>query len=346
MAQRYVDLRSDTVTRPTPAMRRAMAEAEVGDDQYGEDPTVNRLEELAAEMLGKEAAVFVSSGTQGNLCAVLAHCGRGQEVIMGDQCHIVLYEQGGTATLGGLPWRVLPNTPQGTLEPAAIEAAIRGDREGEPATGVLCVENTQNRCGGLALSRETIKSMADVAHAHGVPVHMDGARVFNAAAALGVPVSEVVQDVDSVQFCLSKGLAAPVGSMIAGSTEFIGKARRMRRVVGGAMRQAGVIAAAGVVALTEMVDRLPEDHRRARKLAEGLADTPGIFVDLDLVQSNMVFYKLDPPNPEFQAEMKAQGVLVGGGQYGGRMVTHYEITDEDIDATLMAARKTVTALAR
>jgi threonine aldolase len=188
--------------------------------------------------------------------------------------------------------------------------------------------------------------MADVAHAHGVPVHMDGARVFNAAAALGVPVSEIVQDVDSVQFCLSKGLAAPVGSMIVGSKEFIGKARRARRIVGGAMRQAGVIAAAGVVALTEMVDRLPEDHRRARKLAEGFADIPGIFVDVDRVQSNMVFYRLDPPNPNFQEEMKAQGVLVGGGQYGGRMVTHYEITDADIDTAVAAARKTVTALAR
>jgi len=346
MAQRLVDLRSDTVTRPTPAMRRAMAEAEVGDDQYGEDPTINRLEDLAADMLGKEASLFVVGGTMGNLCAVLAHCQRGQEVIMGDQCHIVLYEAGGTAVLGGLPWRILPNTRWGTLEPEAIREAIRGDREGEPPTGVLCVENTHNRCGGLPLDRATIKSMADVAHEHGVPVHMDGARVFNAAAALGVPVSEIVQDVDSVQFCLSKGLAAPVGSMIAGSTDFIARARRMRRIVGGAMRQAGVLAAAAIVSLTEMVDRLPEDHARARRLAEGFADVPGIFVDRELVQSNMVFYKLDPPNHDFAAEMKAQGVLVGGGQYGGRMVTHYEITDADIDTAVMAARKTVTALSR
>lgn len=346
MAAQYVDLRSDTVTRPTPAMRRAMAEAEVGDDQYGEDPTVNRLQALAAQMLGKEDALYVASGTQGNLCAVLAHCGRGQEVIMGDQCHIFLYEQGGTATLGGLPWRILPNTPHGTLETQAIHDAIRGGREGEPETGVLCVENTHNRCGGLALDRATIKEMADAAHAHGVPVHMDGARVFNAAAALGVPVAEVVQDVDSVQFCLSKGLAAPVGSMIVGSSAFIHRARRARRIVGGAMRQAGVIAAAGIVALTEMVDRLPEDHRRARRLAEGFADIPGIHVDVAKVQSNMVFYALDPPNPDFAAQMKAHGVLVGGGQYGGRMVTHYEITDADIDTAIAAARTTVTALAR
>ncbi len=346
MAQRLVDLRSDTVTRPTPAMRRAMAEAEVGDDQYGEDPTVNKLEELAAEMLGKEASLFVVGGTMGNLCAVLAHCQRGQELVMGDQCHIVLYEAGGTAVLGGLPWRTLPNTPQGTMELGAIAEAIRGDREGEPPTGLLCVENTHNRCGGIALDRATVKGMADIAHEHGVPVHMDGARVFNAAAALGVPVAEVVRDVDSVQFCLSKGLAAPVGSMIAGTKEFIARARRQRRIVGGAMRQAGVLAAPAIISLTEMVDRLPEDHARARRLAEGFADIPGIFVNLDTVQSNMVFYKLDPPNPHFAEEMKVQGVLVGGGQYGGRMVTHYEITDEGIDAALMAARKTVTALSR
>jgi threonine aldolase len=346
MAQRLVDLRSDTVTRPTAAMRRAMAEAEVGDDQYGEDPTINRLEDLAADMLGKEASLFVVGGTMGNLCSVLAHCQRGQEVIMGDQCHIFLYEAGGTAVLGGLPWHTLPNTPRGTIEPSAIAGAIRGDREGEPPTGVLCVENTHNRCGGLPLDRATVKSMADVAHEHGIPVHMDGARVFNAAAALGVPVAEIVQDVDSVQFCLSKGLAAPVGSMIAGSADFIERARRMRRIVGGAMRQGGVLAAAAIVGLTEMVDRLPEDHARARRLAEGFADVPGIDIDLSLVQSNMVFYKLDPPNPNFAAEMKAQGVLIGGGQYGGRMVTHYEITDEDIDTAIMAARKTVTALSR
>ena len=346
MAQRVVDLRSDTVTRPTPAMRRAMADAEVGDDQYGEDPTVNRLEALAAETLGKEAALYVSSGTMGNLVAVLTHCQRGQEVIMGSECHIFMYEAGGTATLGGLPWRVLPNTRFGTIEPEAIAAAIRGGREGEPPTGVVCVENTHNRCGGVALDRATVKSMADVAHAHGVPVHMDGARVFNAAAALGVPVAEVVRDVDSVQFCFSKGLAAPVGSIVVGSKEFIARARRTRRIVGGAMRQAGVIAAACVVGLTEMAGRLPEDHRRARRLAEGLAEIPGVFVDLDTVQSNIVYFKLDPPNEAFVRHLREHGILCNGGPAGGRMVTHYEITDADIDAALTAARQTVTAVAR
>ncbi len=346
MAQRLVDLRSDTVTRPTPAMRRAMAEAEVGDDQYGEDPTVNRLEEMAAEMLGKEAAVYVSSGTMGNLCAVLTHCGRGQEVVMGSECHIFHYESGGTATLGGLPWHVLPNTRFGLIGADDLAGSIRGSRSGHPVTGVVCLENTHNRCGGVAIRPEDIKAMADAAHDAGVPVHLDGARVFNAAAALGLPVADVVRDVDSVQFCFSKGLAAPVGSIIVGSRDFIERARRTRRLVGGAMRQAGVIAAACVVGLTEMVDRLPEDHARARRLAEGIGDLPGISVDLDTVQTNIVYFHLDPPNAGFVPALKEAGILCNGGASGGRLVTHYEITDADIDATLMAARHAVMAAAQ
>lgn len=346
MAERLIDLRSDTVTRPTPSMRRAMAEAEVGDDQYGEDPTVNRLETLAAEMLGKEAALYVASGTMGNLCAVLTHCQRGQEVIMGSECHIFHYESGGTATLGGLPWHVLPNTRHGLIETSDLAGAIRGSREGHPITGVVCLENTHNRCGGVAITPENMKAMADVAHAEGVPVHVDGARIWNAAAALGIPAAEIVREADSVQFCFSKGLAAPVGSIIVGSAAFIERARRTRRLVGGAMRQAGVIAAACVVGLTEMVDRLPEDHTRARQLAEGLAEIPGVFVDLDTVQSNIVYFKLDPPNAAFVPALKESGVLCNGGPTGGRFVTHYEITDADIDTALTAARHTVAALAR
>jgi len=347
MAQPVIDLRSDTVTHPTAAMRQAMAESEVGDDQYGDDPTVNRLEARAAEMLGKEAAVFVASGTMGNLAAVLTHCGRGQEVVMGSECHIFHYESGGTATLGGLPWHVLPNTRMGRMDTDAITGAIRGSREGHPITGVLCLENTHNRCGGVAIPAADIKAMADIAHAEGVPVHLDGARVFNAAAALGVPVRELVQDVDSVQFCFSKGLAAPVGSIIVGSAAFIERARRTRRILGGAMRQAGVIAAAAYVGLTEMVDRLPDDHARARRLAEGLAELPGINVDLETVQTNIVYYTLDPPNAEFAPRLKDAGVWHNGGAKGGRFVTHYEITDGDIDAALAAARQAViAALAR
>lgn len=347
MAQPVIDLRSDTVTHPTAAMRQAMAESEVGDDQYGDDPTVNRLEARAAEMLGKEAAVFVASGTMGNLAAVLTHCGRGQEVVMGSECHIFHYESGGTATLGGLPWHVLPNTRMGRIDTDAIAGAIRGSREGHPITGVLCLENTHNRCGGVAIPAADIKAMADIAHAEGVPVHLDGARVFNAAAALGVPVRDLVQDVDSVQFCFSKGLAAPVGSIIVGSAAFIERARRTRRILGGAMRQAGVIAAAAYVGLTEMVDRLPDDHARACRLAQGIAELPGINVDLETVQTNIVYYTLDPPNAEFAPRLKDAGVWHNGGAKGGRFVTHYEITDGDIDATLAAARQAViAALAR
>lgn len=341
MVQPVIDLRSDTVTHPTAAMRQAMAESEVGDDQYGDDPTVNRLEARAAEMLGKEAAVFVASGTMGNLAAVLTHCGRGQEVVMGSECHIFHYESGGTATLGGLPWHVLPNTRMGRIDTDAITGAIRGSREGHPITGVLCLENTHNRCGGVAIPAADIKAMADIAHAEGVPVHLDGARVFNAAAALGVPVRELVQDVDSIQFCFSKGLAAPVGSIIVGSAAFIERARRTRRILGGAMRQAGVIAAAAYVGLTEMVDRLPDDHARARRLAQGLAELPGINVDLETVQTNIVYYTLDPPNAEFAPRLKDAGVWHNGGAKGGRFVTHYEITDDNIDAALAAARQAV-----
>ncbi len=346
MAERLVDLRSDTVTRPTAAMRRAMAEAEVGDDHYGDDPTVNRLETRAAEMLGKEAAVYVSSGTMGNLAAVLTHCGRGQEVVMGSECHIFHYELGGTATLGGLPWQVVRNTRFGTMELDDLRGAIKTPAGGESLTGVLCLENTHNRCGGVVISPADLKAMADIAHDAGVPVHLDGARVFNAAAALGVPVAEVVREMDTVQFCFSKGLAAPVGSILVGSAEFIGRARRTRRMLGGAMRQAGVIAAAAYVALTEMAERLPEDHARARRLAQGMGDLPGVEIDLDTVQTNIVYFKLDPPNADFVPTLRERGIMLNGGPAGGRLVTHYEITDADIDTTLRAAREAVMAVAR
>lgn len=346
MAQRLVDLRSDTVTRPTPAMRRAMAEAEVGDDHYGDDPTVNRLEARAAAMLGKEAAMYVPSGTMGNLAAVLTHCGRGQEVVMGSECHIFHYELGGTAALGGLPWQVVRNTRMGVMDLTDLAAAIKTPQGGESVTGVLCLENTHNRCGGVPITPDDMRAMADIAHAAGVPVHLDGARVFNAAAALGVPVAAVVREMDSVQFCFSKGLAAPVGSILVGAADFIARARRTRRMLGGAMRQAGVIAAAAYVALTEMTERLPEDHARARRLAQGLGDLPGIAIDLDTVQTNIVYFKLDPPNADFVPALRADGIMCNGGAAGGRLVTHYEITDADIDATLIAARHAVLAAAR
>lgn len=335
-----IDLRSDTVTRPTPEMRRAMANAEVGDDQYGEDPTVIQLEELAAEMLGKEAAVYVASGTMGNLVALLAHCGRGDEVILGSESHIFWFENGNAAALGGLPFNLIHNDRLGYLPIDDVAKAVRPVRAGYPATGVISIENTQNRCGGTALSMDYLRDLKSLAEQHKVPVHMDGARIFNAAASLDIPASEIAAQADSVQFCLSKGLAAPVGSMVVGDKAFISKARTYRKMVGGAMRQSGVIAAAGVVSLTQMVDRLPEDHRRARRLAEGLDELPGMSVDLDTVQSNIVIFQTEPtvPHVEFVDRMKREGVLISNyGLRGLRMVTHYEIDDAAIEHALKAA---------
>jgi threonine aldolase len=343
-----VDLRSDTVTRPTPAMRRAMAEAEVGDDQYGEDPTVRRLEERAAELVGKEAAVFVASGTMGNLTALLSHCGRGDEAILGDEAHIFWYESGGAATLGGIPFSLRPTSRFGRLDLVDLQDAIRPVRAGYPRTGVVCVENSHNRCGGVVLDVDYLADLRTVCAEKSVPVHMDGARIFNAAATLGVPAAAIAETVDSVQFCLSKGLAAPVGSIVAGSAAYVAVVRRNRKLVGGAMRQAGVIAAAGLVALNEMIDRLPEDHARARRLAEGLAEIRGVTIDLYTVQSNIVIFK--PParlSHEAVIEgMAAEGVRISNyGTKGLRLVTHYEIDDAAIERALAAAARVMAPVA-
>jgi threonine aldolase len=334
---RLVDLRSDTVTKPTPAMRRAMAEAEVGDDVFGEDPTVNRLEEMAAERLGKEAGLFVASGTMGNLVSLLAQCGRGDEVILGDQAHTFYYEQGGIAALGGIHPRPLPNQPDGTLDLDQIEAAIRPDNVHFPRTRLIALENTHNRCFGSPLSVEYMRAVGTLARRHGLKVHVDGARLFNAAVALGVEARELVADADSVTFCLSKGLAAPVGSVVCGTREFIAEARRARKVVGGGMRQAGILAAAGIVALTEMVDRLAEDHVNARRLAEGLANMTGISIELDRVKTNMIYFTVTNgmSASELAERLEAEGVRVlpiGPRQL--RAVTNYHVTAEDIEYTL------------
>lgn len=335
-----IDLRSDTVTTPTQAMRDAMANAVVGDDQYGEDPTVHELEQLAARMLGKEAALYVASGTMGNLVALLTHCGRGDEIIMGDECHIFWYESGGAAALGGMPFSLVTNTGSGELDLDQVRGRIRAKRPGYPPTGVICVENTQNRCGGTVLSFDYMAELRDIAHAHDIPVHMDGARIFNAAAYADAPVDQVASYADTVQFCLSKGLAAPVGSIVAGSADFIERARGARKILGGAMRQSGVIAAAGLVALQSMVDRLPEDHRRARQLAEGLAGIDGISIDLKAVQTNIVIFTVEPAIDQaaFVSRMKEQGILVSNyGTRGVRMVTHYQIDDDAVASALDAA---------
>lgn len=340
-----VDLRSDTVTKPTPAMREAMCQAEVGDDVYGEDPTVNKLETMAAERLGKEAALFVASGTMGNLVALLTHCGRGDEVILGHKSHTFLFEQGGMASLGGITPHPIPNQEDGTLKLDNIEGAVRPDNPHFPISRLLCLENTHNMCNGTPVSVQHMAQAAHVAHSHGLGVHLDGARVFNAAAALDVDVKEIVRDVDSVQFCLSKGLCAPVGSMVCGSADFIADARRARKVVGGGMRQAGIIAAAGIVALEQMTDRLVEDHRRAKQLAEGLAEIRGI--DVAPVSTNIVYFELtdegDKSPSEVETELRDEGVLVnsrGGGRF--RAVTHYWINDSDVEHAIRAVREAVT----
>ncbi|UCF94841.1 MAG: low-specificity L-threonine aldolase [Desulfobacterales bacterium] len=335
---RIVDLRSDTMTRPTPAMRQAMAQAEVGDDVFGEDPTVNRLEEMAAERLGKEAAVLVASGTMGNLVSQLAHCGRGDEIILGDHSHTFFFEQGGTAALGGIHPRTVPNQPDGTLALEDIEAAIRTDNIHFPRTRLIVLENTHNLCSGYPLDAAYMQAVGAVARRHGLKIHVDGARFFNAAVALGVDPRDLAAEADSVSFCLSKGLAAPVGSVVCGSREFVAEARRARKVLGGGMRQAGVLAAAGIVALTEMVARLAEDHANAHKLAEGLAAIPGTRLDPTQVKTNIVFFDLnrsDMPADEFARRLDTAGVrILPTGARRLRAVTHYHVTADDIDHAL------------
>ncbi|AZR73580.1 threonine aldolase [Anoxybacter fermentans] len=334
---KLVDLRSDTVTKPTAEMRKAMAEAEVGDDVYREDPTVNRLEELAAEIVGKEAALFVPSGTMGNQIAALTHTLPGQEVIVDPRMHIFLYEVGGLGRLSGVQTRTI-ETADGCYTPDQIRSAIRGNNIHFPNTGLVCLENTLNRAGGVVIPPHRLNSVADAAHEYGVPVHLDGARIFNAAAALDVDVRNLCEKMDSVMFCLSKGLAAPVGSILAGSKEFINKARKYRKLLGGGMRQAGILAAAGIIALTKMVDRLQEDHDRAKRLAYGLVEIPGLVVDLSKVQSNIVVVDCSGWGKSVEELIKIlaeRGLLVTPfGPYHLRMVTHKDVDDAGIDLAL------------
>ena len=343
---KLVDLRSDTVTHPTPAMWKAMALAEVGDDVLGDDPTVKRLETLAADRLDKEAALFVPSGTMGNLAALLAHCGRGDEVILGDKSHTIVYEQGGMAALGGIMPRTLPNQPDGTLRLAEIEAAIRGDNVHYPRTRLICLENTHNNCFGVPLTAAYTAEVVALARRHGLKTHIDGARIFNAAAALEVDVRALVRGVDSVTFCLSKGLCAPVGSVLCGSAPFIAEARRARKVLGGGMRQVGILAAAGIVALEEMTLRLDADHACAQCLAEGLATIPGI--EVFPVHTNMVYFGLTDAVAltayEVTARLRERGVLVlPRDARSFRAVTHYWIDADAVDYALETVRAVLTA---
>jgi threonine aldolase len=335
------DLRSDTLTQPTPAMREAMARAEVGDDVWEEDPTVRRLEEVAARRTGKEAALFVSSGTQGNLVCVLAQTRPGQEIVLDADSHVFNFEGAGAAMFGGLQTLAV-KTERGFLTPQQVREHIRPSNIHIPVTGLVCLENTHNRHGGTCCTPEEIEAVAAAAHAAGVPVHMDGARIFNAAVALGRPVGDFARPVDSITFCLSKGLGAPVGSLVCGSREFITHARRVRKHLGGGMRQVGVLAAAGLVALDSMVDRLAEDHANCRRLAEGVARLPRVRVNPAAVQTNIVIFQVDRPGGA--AELVTGGVarkikIHQIGPNAIRCVTHKDVDADDIERALEAFRE-------
>ena len=333
---KYIDLRSDTVTQPTANMRQAMAQADVGDDVYGEDPSINRLQEMAAEMVGKEAGLFVPSGTMGNLAAVLAHCGRGDEVILGNKSHTFIFEAGGISALGGVHSHQLPNQADGTILIEDICGAIRSDDAHFPRTRLICLENTHNRCGGVSLSRQYTAAVGEIARQYNLFLHLDGARIFNAAADQGVAAADLAGPVDSVTFCLSKALCAPVGSVLCGTKDFIARAHRIRKQLGGGMRQAGIIAAAGIVALETMIGRLGEDHNRARQLARRLAEIPGLSLDPNSPQTNMVFLSLNDGHPldanQAATKLEEQKVLVGVvGKRSFRLVTHYWVDDNAIE---------------
>jgi len=358
-----IDLRSDTVTKPSPEMRRAMAEAEVGDDVFGDDPTVNALEERAAELLGKEAALFVASGTMGNLVSQMAHLARGQEIIAGRQNHLVIDEAAGHAVVVGASVRSLAEKPDGTVDLGEVADAFRDPSDPhEPITGLVAMENTHAHSMGQPVSVEFTARLAAVAHEHGVPLHVDGARFFDAVVALGVRPAALAAPADSVTFCLSKGLACPVGSVVVGSRDFIWRARRARKLLGGGMRQAGILAAAGLVALRDgpagMIERLAEDHANARRLAEGLADLPGIVsagdiaqpapgrLDPGRVRTNFVVFRVERDRAAFLEALAARGVLMVAYPHGQvRAVTHYGISPADVEATIAAAREALAETA-
>ena len=335
-----IDLRSDTVTLPTRSMLDAITSAHLGDDVFQEDPTINKLESLAAETMGKEAGLLVPSGTMANLTSVLSHCDRGSEVILGNQAHTFMYEAGGISAFGGIHSRQISNQPDGTLKLEDIEGAIRQDNVHFPPTRLICLENTHNRCSGMPLTVEYTKNVAELAGDHGISVHVDGARIFNAATALDVNVRELSEPVDSVSFCLSKGLSAPVGSLVCGSQDFIAQARRNRKALGGGMRQAGIIAASGIVALTTMVDRISDDHRNARTLAEGIAKINGLSIALDTVRTNIVYFSLelhDIPGEVLVSRMSELGIhFFELSPHTYRLVTHSDVDENDMEATLEA----------
>ena len=337
-----IDLRSDTVTKPTPEMRRAMAEAEVGDDVFGDDPTVNELQELAADMLGKEAGLFVPTGSMGNLVSLGSLAKPGEEVVCEAGAHFLHYEGGSVAAFLGLVTRPLPGVA-GVISPAQVEAAVRPGSEHNPRTAVVAIENTHNTSGGRVFPLDTARAISETCRARGVSVHLDGARLFNAQAATGTPASAWASCADTVSFCFSKGLGAPIGSMVVGSRDLIAEARRLRKRSGGGMRQVGVIAAAARVALRTGVERLVEDHHNARRLAEGLAEMDSGCVDLDAVETNMIYVDLRPfgmTGPEVADALMKEGVVtLGMAADSTRLVCHRDVSAEDVETSLKAFRK-------
>lgn len=337
----FIDLRSDTVTKPTEKMRKASYEAELGDDVYGEDPSVNLLEQKAAEILGKEAALFVTSGTQGNQIAVLTHCQPGNEIILESEAHLFYYEGAAISAFAGVQPRTIKGN-RGAMNPLEVEAAIRDEDIHAPETGLICIENTHNRAGGAIIPIDNMKSIYEVATKHGIPVHLDGARLFNAAVALNKPVTEFTQYTTTVQICLSKGLGAPVGSILAGSEEFIKKARKWRKRLGGGLRQVGVLAAPGYIALTEMVDRLAEDHENAKRLSDGLSQIPALSL-VNNVDTNIVLVdisKLNMAASEFLEILKGDGILaVAFGPTMIRFTTHFDVKQEQIEEVITKISK-------
>ena len=333
----YIDLRSDTVTRPTRNMRKAMAEAVVGDDVFGDDPTVIRLQEIAAATLGTEAALFLPSGTQSNLCALLSHCGRGDEYIVGQAAHTYVAEGGGAAVLGSIQPQPLDFMPDGTLDLEQVEASIKPDDPHFARSRLLCLENTQN---GKVLPLDYLPQARQLADTHGLGLHLDGARVFNASVKQEVAVTEITGHFDSVSVCLSKGLCAPVGSVLCGSAEFIAAARRWRKMLGGGMRQAGVLAAAGILAITEQVSHLQRDHENARRLAELLNELDELDIDIDETQTNMVFARLGTGSvPDLITRMHDEGVLVYALRGTLRLVTHFDFKEQHVDQVVAAFKQ-------
>jgi len=335
-----IDLRSDTLTHPTQAMRKAMAEAEVGDDVFSEDPTINQLEKIAADRMGKEAAIFVPSGTMGNLISMLSHCARGDEVILGDQSHIFLNEVGGLAALGGVHPHIIKNEPDGTLDLKTIEQKIRASDVHYPPTRLITLENTHNYCMGSPISPEYMRQVGDLAQKYNLKIHIDGARIFNAAIALKLDVKDLLCEADSVMFCLSKGLSAPVGSIVCGDKDFIHKTRKWRKMVGGGMRQSGHLAAAGIIALNDLTERLEEDHSNAQKLAQGLARLKGIVLKPELIKTNIIFFRLEYSNikPEsFLKSLESEGIKILMIQEGiFRIVLHREISETQVEQVIKA----------